>query len=162
MTHFGIGHFESIASHALIDSPAIHPFFECTNLSQMPGKSLLTFLVLSMALCNSLNRISQYQLIVCSGKDCGWNVYKDCNGGVTVEGVAAKKIAATIRVPRSRARLVEMVTLAKPQIILAYARPITNGVVEAAIKGLAGSRTAQITRSYIALASVLGTCDMRI
>src|SRR5277367_6097957 len=71
-------------------------------------------------------------------------------------------MAATIRVPRSRARLVEMVTLAKPQIISAYARPITNGAVEAAMKGLAGSRTAQITMPCIALAYVFENRDIRI
>ena len=46
-------------------------------------------------------------------------------------------MAATIRVPRSRAKLVEIVTLANPQTIFAYARPITKGADAGATNGLA-------------------------
>ncbi len=54
-------------------------------------------------------------------------------------------MAATIRVPRSLARFVEIVISAKPQTILAYAMPMTNGILVGETKGLAGSKHAQIT-----------------
>jgi len=56
-----------------------------------------------------------------------------------------KKIAATMRVPRSRARLVEMLFAANPQIMTAYARPIVKGAETGDTKGFAGSRTDQMT-----------------
>lgn len=55
-----------------------------------------------------------------------------------------KKIAATKRVPRSLARLVEMVLAAKPQTITAYARPMVNGALTGLTNGFAGSSTAHI------------------
>lgn len=54
-------------------------------------------------------------------------------------------MAATIRVPRSRARFVLMVMSAKPQIMTAYASPMAKGAAEGVMKGFAGSRTAQMT-----------------
>lgn len=57
-----------------------------------------------------------------------------------------KKIAATKRVPRSLARLVEMVLAAKPQIMTAYARPMVNGAETGLTNGFAGSSTAQIMK----------------
>jgi len=65
--------------------------------------------------------------------------------GVTKPTSPPKNIAATIRVPRSRARFVLMVISAKPQTIAAYAMPITKGALAGLMKGFAGSRTAQIT-----------------
>jgi hypothetical protein len=41
--------------------------------------------------------------------------------------------------------LVEIVTLANPHIILAYARPMINGADDGVTNGFAGSRTDQIT-----------------
>ncbi len=74
-----------------------------------------------------------------------------------------KKMAATMRVPRSRARFVEtrepkvrilphvgqswrylLVAPAKPHIIQAYARPIAQGADVGEMKGFAGSRTDQM------------------
>ena len=60
-----------------------------------------------------------------------------------------KKMAATIRVPRSRAKLVLMEMSAKPQIIVAYAKPITKGTLVEETKGFAGSRAAQITTPQV-------------
>jgi hypothetical protein len=47
-------------------------------------------------------------------------------------------------VPRSLAKLVEMLLAANPQTMAAYARPIVNGAETGLTKGFAGSRTAQM------------------
>ena len=54
-------------------------------------------------------------------------------------------MAATIRVPKSRARLVEIEIPANPQTMFAYAMPITKGALTGDTNGLAGSRQAQMT-----------------
>lgn len=53
-------------------------------------------------------------------------------------------MAATIRQPKSLARFVDMEMLAKPQTMLAYARPMVIGAEAGETKGLAGSRQAQM------------------
>lgn len=62
-------------------------------------------------------------------------------------------MAATIRVPRSLARLVEMVMSANPQTMAAYARPMAKGAAWGDMKGLAGSRQAQMTMPLIKISS---------
>ena len=53
-----------------------------------------------------------------------------------------------MRVPRSLAKFVLIVTFANPQIMLPYARPMTTGAEVGEMNGLAGSRQAQITIPY--------------
>jgi hypothetical protein len=62
-----------------------------------------------------------------------------------------KKIAATIRVPKSRARFVAMVAPAKPHIMLPYASPMMNGALKGDTNGFAGSNTDQMTIPYTLL-----------
>lgn len=65
---------------------------------------------------------------------------------LAVKASFPKKIAATKRVPRSLARLVEIVFAAKPQTMTAYASPIVNGALVGETNGLAGSKTAQMMK----------------
>jgi len=90
---------------------------------------------------------------------------KSAIGEYLLKASPPKNIAATMRVPRSRARFVEIVAFAKPQIMLAYARPMINGADVGETKGFPGSRTDQITMPYsirICLIRDIGALTMKL
>lgn len=111
------------------------------DLGQVSNKSSLTIFMRGMAGGYFLQRISQQELIVTGGKDGGRHVHKDRDPWIAIiececffacktrrlvrmtfkgselRSNIPKKMAATIRVPRSLARFVLMEFPAKPMIM---------------------------------------------